>query len=71
MYFNTLTGLCRPEELIRLFRFGTQLRAQTGATLDSAMISDVPGYTWGSGDGDGAGGDQVFFRRPELFRSDR
>jgi len=48
MYLNELTGLCRPEELMRLFRFATQLRRKTGATLDSAMISDVPGYTWGT-----------------------
>jgi len=48
MYANTLTGLCRPEELVRLFRFGTHLRELTGATLDSAMISDVPGYSWGT-----------------------
>ena len=25
MYLNELTGLCRPEELVRLFRFATQL----------------------------------------------
>lgn len=48
MYLNELTGLCRPEELMRLFRFATQLRQQTGAPLDTAMISDVPGYTWGT-----------------------
>jgi len=48
MYFNVLTGLCRPEELISLFRLATELRAKTGATIDSAMISDVPGYTWGT-----------------------
>jgi len=48
MYVNTLTGLCRPEELVRLFRFGTQLRELTRAPLDSVMISDVPGYTWGT-----------------------
>ena len=48
MYLNELTGLCRPEELVRLFQFATQLREKTGAALDSAMISDVPGYTWGT-----------------------
>ena len=48
MYLNELTGLCRPEELMRLFRFATQLRERTGATIDSAMISDVPGLTWGT-----------------------
>jgi alpha-mannosidase len=48
MYLNELTGLCRPEELMRLFRFATELRERTGATLDAAMISDVPGLTWGT-----------------------
>jgi alpha-mannosidase len=48
MYLNELTGLCRPEELVRLFRFATVLRERTGAPLDSVMISDVPGLTWGT-----------------------
>ena len=48
MYLNELTGLCRPEELLRLFRFATQLGERTGVPVDAAMISDVPGYTWGT-----------------------
>ncbi|MFA5191449.1 MAG: discoidin domain-containing protein [Verrucomicrobiia bacterium] len=48
MYLNELTGLCRPEELLRLFRYATQLGERTGVAVDSAMISDVPGYTWGT-----------------------
>ena len=48
MYLNELTGLCRPEELLRLFRYSTSLAEQTGVPIDSAMISDVPGYTWGT-----------------------
>lgn len=48
MYLNELTGLCRPEELIRLFRYATELGARTGVPIDSAMISDVPGFTWGT-----------------------
>ena len=47
MYGNELTGLCRPEELLRLFRYATQLGAQCGVPVEAAMISDVPGYTWG------------------------
>jgi hypothetical protein len=46
-YVNELTGLCRPEELMHLFRFSTQLGEITGVPIDAAMISDVPGYTWG------------------------
>ena len=48
MYLNELTGLCRPEELIQLFRFATKVSEKTGVPIDTAMISDVPGYTWGN-----------------------
>ncbi|MGC8640251.1 MAG: polysaccharide lyase family protein, partial [Isosphaeraceae bacterium] len=48
MYLNELTGLCRPEELLRLFQLATRLSQETGVPIDSAMISDVPGYTWGT-----------------------
>jgi alpha-mannosidase len=47
MYANELTGLCRPEELLRLFRYATELGQRCGVKIESAMISDVPGYTWG------------------------
>ena len=30
MYANELTGLCRPEELLQLFRYGTELGSQCG-----------------------------------------
>ncbi len=48
LYGNELTGLCRPEELMRLCDYGKQLAKQCNVTLDSAMISDVPGFTWGT-----------------------
>ena len=47
LYGNELTALCRPEELIRLVEYAQTLRNQYGVTIDSAMITDVPGYTWG------------------------
>ena len=47
LYGNELTGLCRPEELMRLFDCANRLRREYGFEIDSAMISDVPGYTWG------------------------
>lgn len=47
MYGNELTGLCRPEELMRLFACARRLGRELGVAVDSAMISDVPGYTWG------------------------
>lgn len=48
MYLNELTGLTRPEELVQLFKFGAKLAQETGMPIDTAMISDVPGYTWGT-----------------------
>jgi alpha-mannosidase len=48
MFANELTGLCRPEELLQLFRYGLQLGAECGVKVDSAMLSDVPGLTWGT-----------------------
>jgi alpha-mannosidase len=67
LYLNELTGLCRPEELIRLLRFATQLRAQTGASLQSAMISDVPGYTWGTVTALAHAGIKYFSVAPNYF----
>ncbi|MEW6744524.1 MAG: polysaccharide lyase family protein [Planctomycetota bacterium] len=47
LYGNMLTGLCRPEELLRLLRLAPELAQRTGVKIESAMITDVPGYTWG------------------------
>ncbi len=47
LYGNELTGLCRPEELMALVTPARQLADSIGVPLVSAMISDVPGYTWG------------------------
>lgn len=47
LYGNMLTGLCRPEEMLRMLRLAPELAKLTGAPVESAMITDVPGYTWG------------------------
>ncbi|HUT90075.1 MAG TPA: discoidin domain-containing protein [Thermoguttaceae bacterium] len=47
LYGNELTGLCRPEELFRLVDCARRLSKEHDLVIDSAMISDVPGYTWG------------------------
>ena len=47
MYANLLTGVCRSEELLRQFTFATALGRRCGVKVDSMMISDVPGLTWG------------------------
>jgi hypothetical protein len=45
-YGNILTGLCRPEELLNLMGYASRLSKACGVPIESAMISDVPGYTW-------------------------
>lgn len=67
MYLNELTGLCSPEELLRLFRFSTQLAGQCNTTIDAAMISDVPGYTWGTVTAMAQAGIKYFSAAPNYF----
>jgi hypothetical protein len=67
MYANTLTGLCRPEELIRLFRYATKLGNEFGTKVDSAMISDVPGFTWGTATAMSQAGIRYFSAAPNWF----
>jgi len=47
LYGNLLTGLCRPNELLASFRAMKKLEALTGTKIDSAMITDVPGWNHG------------------------
>jgi hypothetical protein len=47
LYGNALTGLCRPEELFQLTASARRLSQKHGLVIDSAMISDIPGFTWG------------------------
>ncbi|MBN1851320.1 MAG: hypothetical protein JW829_01300 [Pirellulales bacterium] len=47
LYGNELTALCRPEELLRLVDYAGRLRQRFEINIDSAMISDVAGITWG------------------------
>jgi alpha-mannosidase len=67
MYANELTGLCRPEELLQLFRYATELGNQCGVRVDSAMISDVPGYTWGTVSAMAQAGIRYFSAAPNYF----
>ncbi len=47
LYGNELTALCRPEELLKLVDYAVRLRQRHDVTIDSAMITDVAGSTWG------------------------
>ena len=66
-YANELTGLCRPEELLRLFKYGTQLGKLCGVKVDSAMMSDVPGYSWGTVTAMSQAGIRYFSGAPNFF----
>ncbi len=47
LYDQPLTGLHCEEELLALVDYGVRLQAQFGVVIDAAMLTDVPGYTWG------------------------
>jgi alpha-mannosidase len=67
MFANELTGLCRSEELLQLFRYSTQLAGRFGVKIDSAMISDVPGFTWGTVTALSQAGIRYFSAAPNFF----
>ncbi|MFC2125789.1 glycoside hydrolase family 38 C-terminal domain-containing protein [Bacteroidota bacterium] len=47
LYASTLTGLQREEELYHNTSFANKMIKEYGFDIQSAMITDVPGYTWG------------------------
>ncbi|MFN8240717.1 MAG: glycoside hydrolase family 38 C-terminal domain-containing protein [Bacteroidales bacterium] len=46
-YSNTLTELCSTEELVRLTADARRIAAECGVKSESAMITDIPGWSWG------------------------
>ena len=66
-YANELTGLCRPEELLTLFKYSTQLSKEAGVKTDAAMMSDVPGFTWGTVTAMSQAGIRYFSAAPNFF----
>ncbi len=66
-YANELTGLCRSEELLQLFRYATSLGKQCGVRINSAMMSDVPGFTWGTVSAFSQAGIRYFSAAPNYF----
>jgi hypothetical protein len=66
-YCNILAGLCRPEELFNLMSYATRLSAECGVPIESAMISDVPGYTWGTVSAMAQAGVKYFSFAPNYF----
>jgi alpha-mannosidase len=47
LYANQLTGLANGEELLEMTAAAKRLTSSLEVPLDTAWISDVPGYTWG------------------------
>jgi alpha-mannosidase len=66
-YCNILTGLCRPEELLNLLGYATRLSKLCGVPVESAMISDVPGYTWSTVTAMAQAGVKYFSFAPNYF----
>ena len=66
-YANELTGLCRPEEMLQLFRYSTLLGKQCGVPVNSAMMSDVPGFSWGTVPAMSQAGIRYFSAAPNYF----
>ena len=46
-YANELTELCTSEELIQLTSDARRIACECGIKLRSAMITDIPGWSWG------------------------
>ena len=46
-YANELTELCTSEELIKLTSDARRIASECGITPLSAMITDIPGWSWG------------------------
>jgi hypothetical protein len=67
LYGNILTGLCRPEELVRMMSYATRLSELCGVPVESAMISDVPGYTWSTVSAMAQAGVRYFSFAPNYF----
>ncbi|MBN2475090.1 MAG: hypothetical protein JXB62_10815 [Pirellulales bacterium] len=47
MYAQAMTGMYNDEELLELLACAKRFGREHSVTVDSAMQSDVPGYTWG------------------------
>jgi hypothetical protein len=67
LYANILTGISEPEEVFHYTDFAEQLRKQYGVKIESAMISDIPGYAWATVTGLSKGGIKYFSSGPNYL----
>ncbi len=47
MFANLLTGLATDEVLLRSFEPARRLADRSGTVIETAMLSDIPGFSWG------------------------
>ena len=47
MFANLLTGIASSEGLMRSLETAQRLSERSGVPIESAMLSDIPGFTWG------------------------
>ncbi|RAJ08260.1 glycosyl hydrolase family 38 [Chitinophaga skermanii] len=77
LYANILTGLSMPEEIFHYTDYAEVLRKKYGIKIESAMISDVPGFAWTTVTGLSKGGVKYFSSGPNYlgnnhpYRGDR
>jgi len=67
LYANILTGLSLPEEMFHYTDYANQLTKEYGIKIPSAMISDVPGYTWNTVTALAHGGVKYFSSGPNYL----
>ncbi|NIG56834.1 glycoside hydrolase family 38 C-terminal domain-containing protein [Chitinophaga sp. Cy-1792] len=67
LYANILTGLSLPEELFHYTDYAQTLKKEYGLEIPSAMISDVPGYTWNTVTALAHGGVKYFSSGPNYL----
>ncbi|WP_160716829.1 glycoside hydrolase family 38 C-terminal domain-containing protein [Chitinophaga solisilvae] len=67
LYANILTGLSLPEETFHYTDYAAQLRKTYQLSIPSAMISDVPGYTWTTVTALARGGVKYFSSGPNYL----
>ncbi|MDH7462709.1 glycoside hydrolase family 38 C-terminal domain-containing protein [Chitinophagaceae bacterium 26-R-25] len=67
MYANILTGITMPEEALHYTDFAAQLRKTYGLRIPSAMMSDVPGFTWATVTAFAKGGVKYFSSGPNYM----
>jgi alpha-mannosidase len=70
LYANILTGLSQPEEMFHYTDYAQQLREEFGFTINSAMISDIPGFAWSTVTALSKGGVKYFSSGPNFMGND-